>query len=739
MLSKKLLAQQLTILDELSSTEPTGEFEFWTLNDTQNFSEANLAKATILSTAHEIRWTLWEKIGELVRQWEYATGIYNVRLEDKPIVGTDIESTGLEYYLKEVIGWGFVLPKSVDHWLKLSALVQTNPEYIKQIDCNEYFEFYFVHSYGDQQQEIFQALSELISYFNNDIKWVLHNAKFDQHWFRSRLGMFLDDIEDSMVQAYLLDEKALAIDILAPKYLSRFPTTLSKLTGLEKSALRNATPEVFLAIPIDQLADYCAEDCIEGILLNLVFTVMLSKEYTTYKQDEFVPHTLLDIYNDCDRLSINALCWAEETGVLIEWDKLSEVRTEIEIELEAIQIETGIKANLTTQEAIEVCASPKKLSNLLFNELSLPTEGNKKGKAGFYSTAEPHLETLRKLHPVPNLILTYREYDKLKTTYVEGLWNRQRNNRIHTQFNNCQTATGRYSSSDPNLQNIPNPYKSEVGKLIRQLFIASPGNVLVRADYSQFELRILAHLSQDPYLIDSYRKGLDIHSAVTCLLFKIPIQVFKPDSDKEHKKKRTLVKNINFGLIYGMTAQKLFAMAKSASMDYSLKDCEDIMALYWSNLPGVANWMVQTKLKAVRDGFTETVLGRRRYFEFEHPYLRSLRGVPIDLTMDNWKKLEAKGVLSNWKDQEKFRQCGNAPIQGSNADAIRICMGKCYREWFESPVKLLLTVHDEIVLECPQEMSQVVAARLKEIMESAIILDVPVEVSPSIGLNWGDC
>lgn len=739
MISKKLLSQQASILDELSSVEPKGEFKFWTLSDTENFSEANLAKATILNSGQDICEILWVKIEELVKQWSNTGNINIPPTTPKPIIGTDIESTGLEYYLKEVIGWGFVLPKSINHWINLEQLIQNDIESIKQIDCNVFFDFYFVHSYGDQQKEVFHALSELINYFNDDIKWVLHNAKFDQHWFKSRLGVYLTDIEDSMCMAYLLGEKALAIDILAPKYLSRFPTTLSKLTGLEKSALRNAKPEVFLGIPIDQLADYCAEDCIEGILLCLLFTEMLSREYTTYGQDEFVPHTLLDLYNECDRLSINALCWAEETGVLINWDSLSEVRNEIDIELEAIQLETGIKANLTTEEAIEICASPKKLSNLLFNVLGLPTDGNKKGKAGFFSTAEDKLQVIRKLHPVPDLILLYREYAKLKSTYVEGLWSRQRNKKIHTTFNNCRAVTGRYTCDDPNLQQIPNPAKSEVGKAIRQLFIASPGNVLVKADYSQFELRILAHLSQDPYLIDSYRKGLDIHSAVTCLLFKIPIQEFKPDSDKDHKKKRTVIKTVNFGLIYGMEAMKLYAMTKAAGMDYTLKDCQDIMQSYWANLPGVAEWMIKTKLKAIREGYTETVLGRRRYFDFEHPYLKALRGKPIELTLENWKTLEAKGVLSEWKDQEKFRQCGNAPIQGSNADAIRICMGKCYEEWFKSPVKLLLTVHDEIVLECPEDMSQSVSARLKEIMESAIKLEVPVVVEPSIGLNWGDC
>ena len=732
MISKKLASQQANILDELSQTQAIGEYAFWSERDTKNFSENNLAKAKVLSTAVEVFMYLRPAL-ENLRGWHKELG-------EKPKVGTDIESTGLEYYSKEVIGWGFAIPNSLHGYILVQRYLIDPTVKLPDYDLNEYFDYYFVHSHnGYYQEPTLEALAQIIKEYNPIIRWVLHNAKFDQHWFKSRLGVYLEDIDDSMVQAYLLGEKPMAIDMLAPKYLGRFPTTLSKLTGLEKTALRNAKPEVFLNIPIQELADYCCEDCIEGVLLEIIFSHKLKNQYTTYGEDEFVPHTLYDVYETCDRKSINALVWAEEVGINIEWDQLSEVRAELELELECIEIETAVKAGLTTEQSKEVCSSPKQLSTLLFDTLKLPTVGNKVGKGGFYSTAEEQLKAIQDFHPVPKLILQHRKYSKLQSTYIEGLWDRQRKGRIHTTFNNCQTVTGRYSSSDPNLQNIPNPFKSDLGKAIRKLFIASPGYTLVKADYSQFELRILAHLSQDPYLLESYHKGLDIHSAVTCLLFGYKYSDFKPDTDKEHKRNRTLVKNINFGLIYGMSPQKLFSMAKSAGMPYTLKDCEGIMQTYWSKLTGVTEWMAATKLKAVRDGYTETVLGRRRYFDFVHPYLKALRGTNLELSVDNWNALQTKGVLNEYKDQEAFRQCGNAPIQGSNADAIRICMWECFKEWYGSEVHLLLTVHDEIVLECPLDMHEQVSKRLKEIMEGAIKLDVPIVVDPTVALNWGDC
>lgn len=732
-MSKKLLSQQASILDQLSETEPIGEFSFWTEQETRNFRESNLAKARILSTPEEIRQELYPRFKNLIR-WgsDQELGI-------KQLVGTDVETTGLTYWDREVIGWGFCLPRSLGSLITVQRYLTDERSSRSSYDLNDYFDYFFVHSHNEYQTEIFACLSELVKEINPYIKWVLHNGKFDQHWFKSRLGVYLDDMEDSMVQAYLLGERPLAIDMLAPKYLGRFPTTLSKLTGLEKSALRNAKPEVFLSIPLQELGDYCAEDCVEGVLLNLLFTHKLENAYTTYRCDDFVPHTLWNVYETCDRNSIKALCWAEEVGVNIEWDGLTEVRKLLEIELESLEIQTGIEANLTTEEAKEVCASPKKLSNLLFTELSLPTVGNKKGVMGYYSTAEPQLRAIKDFHPVPKLLLEHRKIAKLKSTYLDGLWNRQRNGRVHTTFNNCEAVTGRYTSSDPNLQNIPNPAKSELGKAIRRLFIPSPGKILVRADYSQFELRILAHLSQDPYLIESYRKGLDIHSAVTCLLFDIPLNEFDPDNNKDHKRKRTLVKNINFGLIYGMSPQKLFSMAKSAGMPYTLQDCERIMESYWSNLPGVAEWMAMTKLKAIRDGYTETVLGRRRYFDFVNPYLKAMRGTSMELTLNNWNVLKAKGVLNDHKDQESFRQCGNAPIQGSNGDAMRICMGLCFDEWYGTETQVLLSVHDEIVLETSIGEHMEVAQKLKSIMEGAITLDVPIVVAPTVSTNWGDC
>lgn len=701
---------------------PSGKFAFWSEEDSNNAvaGDNNLAKA-ILIDYQAIHYQILPLVNR-ANNWKETFG------EEIPI-GIDCETTGLSPYHNEFIGIGLAVPKTDSgnpEKLLYSTTIKDNQ---KQTDC---FDCYFLVAPREPEkyQQYLSSVKELLSRLNPLTCWYLHNAKFDILWLYLKTGVMLNRIEDSMAMAYLLNEPSIAIDKLAPKYLGRYPTTLQRMTGKDK---KDISSDVLYSVPIKEMGDYCCEDCIEGVLLSYCLREILSEEQTCVG-------TLLDLYEEYDRDSIHALVWAEAHGVKIDWDKLSYVGETLEAEMAALQEEVAIEAGLTLEESKLVCQSSEKLSRLLFEELQLPTEGIKKGKKGFYSTDKNTLNQLRFLHPIPNAIFDYRVLAKLKGTYVEGLHKREVNGYLHTTFNNCLTDTGRYSSSDPNLQNIPNPSRSLTGKLIRQCFIASEGNTLVKADYSQFELRILAHFSGDSYLIDCYQKNLDVHSVVTCLLFDIEFEQFKPDSDKEHKKKRTITKNINFGLIYGMTSRKLYLMAKDAGLDYDLQQCEDIMSRYWSRLPGVRDWMAANRLKAIRDGYTETVFGRRRYFEFQHPYLKALRDKPIELTYANWEALVAKKVTEDFRDQASFRQIGNAPIQGSNADCIRKAMKECFSTWYGLRTTAILTVHDEIVLESPIEHARETANELKRIMESvASGLRVPIKAEPTIALNWGDC
>lgn len=697
--NRKLEIRQRKMLNALYDTD-SPQFDFWTIEDTQNQKEQKLVTAKVVTNCSELK-DVYRSIDNFI--------CINIHINNNRI-GIDIESEGLNYVTDKPIGVGLAIP---------------NRNYGVTEDKNKWFDCYFILCHEQKSpdyEQLIEGISQLIKKYNDRVVWALHNAKFDQKYIYHYFGCLLKNIEDSMVMSYLLGDRHSAIDYLAPKYLSRFPWTLKRYLG--KS---NLSKEDFLNIDVQWLGDYCAEDCVEGVLLCEVLEDRLEEE------------GLYELYYNVDRYCVNALVWNELNGMLVDWEKLREVKESAESEQDAIIETLAMHIDKYKKETLEIVRSPQKLSHFLYEEKGFPTEGIKQGKK-FFSTDETSLQKIR-YHDknIVGAILDYRELSKVVSTYVDGMKIRERNGRVHSDYQNAFTDTGRLSSRDPNLQNIPNAAKSPTGKIIRQSFIAPEGKILVKCDWSQFELRILAHFSRDPYLIDAYRKGLDIHSVVTCLLFDIPYEAFDPNNNKEHKKKRTIVKNINFGLIYGMTALKLMRMAIQAGLDYTYEQCEDIMNRYWARLPGVRDWMAANRLKAISNGYTETILGRRRYFEFEHPYLKALRGKPIDLTYSNWEVLVAKGVTNNPKDQASFRQIGNAPIQGSNGDALRIALGQCFDTWYGTDTLLIGNVHDEIILETPIEGSVQVKEQLEDIMTRAVELEVPVVAEASMGYSWGDC
>ena len=707
---KLLEIAQQRVLSDLSNAHDK-RYEFWTEEDSLHQQEQKLTNATVI---HDV--------ASLSRLREMLS------LPSCQIVGIDVETTNLNHWEEEILGVGF----SVCHTDTQTILDCT---YGKNYDAlNEHFDHFYVqcNNYPGERKELIAALGDLIDEFNGHVTWYMHNAKFDMTWLKSRLGFHLHNIHDSFVMAYILGEPQKGIDKLSAIYLSRFPHTLKTHLGKDKP-----TRQDMLGIDPAWLADYCCEDTFEGILLGVLFEQRLRKSPITQQQLGF--YTLWNVYELIDLYCIHSILWAEEEGVLIDWDKLDTVGESVQAEMFGIECEIAEILDMPMKEASKLATSAKLLSDYLYNKLQLPTTGIKETKFG-YSTDETSLKKNKNHHPLPSAILDHRKLAKLNGTYIKGFYERRRGEKLYTSFNNCQTDTGRLSSSDPNLHNIPNPVLSPTGKLLRQCFIASEGSVLVKADYSQFELRILAHFSQDPYLLNAYREGLDVHSVVACLLFDIPYDQFDPSNNPVHALYRRLTKTINFGLIYGMTAHRLYNESRKAGLDYTFAYCEEIMLRYWSRLTGVTEWMAYVKLKAVRDGYTETIFGRRRYFDFRNPYLKHLRENPNEVNLSGkfWRHLEHKGVLNDSSDQEAFRACGNAPIQGSNADAIRIVMGRLYDRYYHSPVKLLLNVHDEIVLECPWEIQEEVKSTLVNIMTSVIKLDVPVVVDPKVALTWGD-
>ena len=349
--------------------------------------------------------------------------------------------------------------------------------------------------------------------------------------------------------------------------------------------------------------------------------------------------------------------------------------------------------------------STQQLSDVLFKKLDLPHEGLKRTKSGHYSTAANVLEGLKASDEtgIINAISKYRELRKLKSTYVDALPQmvNPKTHRIHTSFNQTGAVTGRIASSSPNLQNIP--IRSKVGQQIRRGFITDPGWLFLAADYSQVELRILAHISQDEALLRAFHQDQDVHRSTAAAVYDVDIEEVTYDQ-------RRFAKAVNFGLIYGMGA---FRLARDS--DLTLSEAEEYINEYFERFPGIRRYLDQTKELAKTQGYVETLLGRRRYF-------------PIF-------KVPASG--SNRQAMMRAeREAVNHPIQGTAADVIKIAMLRLHEALANFQARMVLQVHDELVLEVPQEELEEVRSLMVDIMSHAYKLDVPLKVDASTGINW---
>ena len=354
------------------------------------------------------------------------------------------------------------------------------------------------------------------------------------------------------------------------------------------------------------------------------------------------------------------------------------------------------------------------MAAILFDKLGLNRQKSRQTKTG-YSTDHATLEKLQGDHPLIDKILEYRTLSKLKSTYVDALPQLAEpvTQRIHTDFNQTITATGRLSSSNPNLQNIP--IRTEFSRKIRKAFLPEPGWLLVSADYSQIELRILAHLSKEPVLLEAYRNSQDVHAVTAKLLFE------KAEISPEE---RNLGKTINFGVIYGMGSQRF---ARETGL--TSKIGKEFIDKYRQTYARVFNYLEERKKEAIANGFVTTILGRRRYFDFTSESLRKLRGCSPDMIdLDRLKPTHIEAQL--------LRAAANAPIQGSSADIIKVAMIELHQALQDYQAKLLLQVHDELVLEVPPSEWQDLQPKIKSIMENAISLSVPLVVEIHSGKNW---
>ncbi|AUQ27362.1 DNA polymerase I [Dickeya zeae] len=514
---------------------------------------------------------------------------------------------------------------------------------------------------------------------NEAIGKIGQNLKFDKG-VMARYGIDLRGIVfDTMLESYVLDSVAGRhdMDSLSERYLQHKTITFEEIAGKGKNQL------TFNQIPLEQAAVYAAEDA--DVTLRLHETLWANLEP---QQD------LCKVFKNIDMPLVPVLSRMERTGVLIDTTILAEHSQELTQRLAELEV----RAHELAGEAFNL-ASPKQLGAILYEKMQLPVI--KKTPKGAPSTNEEVLAELALDHPLPKLILEHRELAKLKSTYTDKLPQmiNPLTKRVHTSYHQAVTATGRLSSSDPNLQNIP--VRNEEGRRIRQAFIAPQGYQILAADYSQIELRIMAHLSRDAGLLKAFSDGLDIHRATAAEVFGLPL-------DKVTTEQRRSAKAINFGLIYGMSAFGL-----SRQLGIARNEAQKYMNLYFERYPGVQEYMERTRQQAAEQGYVSTLDGRRLYLPDIH----------------------SRNAMSR---KAAERAAINAPMQGTAADIIKKAM-IAIDDWLqkEKPLAtMLMQVHDELVFEVHHSVMDEVSAKIRNLMEGCMQLDVPLQVDIGTGSNW---
>ncbi len=522
---------------------------------------------------------------------------------------------------------------------------------------------------------------------------VLQNAKFDRLIFHAQGVNLQGVVFDTMLASYVLNpEGSHNLTDLALRYLQLPTISYSELVPKGKT---------IGDIPIPAVAQYCGMDVYATRRLLPLLQAELAR----------VP-TLERLLMNLEQPLEPVLAAMEYTGVRIDLAYLQDFSQKLEQDLAEIERSAYASAG----EPFNL-GSPKQLGDLLFEKLGLDKRKSRKMKTG-YSTDAAVLEKLQGDHPVIDYILEHRTLSKLKSTYVDALPQlvRKDTERIHTDFNQAVTATGRLSSSNPNLQNIP--IRTAFSRQIRKAFVPQPGWILVAADYSQIELRILAHLSQEPVLLETYQQHRDVHTLTAQMLF---------DKEEITPEERRLGKVINFGVIYGMGVQRF---AQEANV--STTEAKGFIDRFNNRYPLVFEYLQQKQREAISLGYVETICGRRRYFNFNSDNLKVLRGSdPSSIDLNRLK-------LRDQYEAQLLRAAANAPIQGSSADIIKLAMVNIHALLQSYRARLLLQVHDELVFEMPPEEWEVLQPLIKTQMESAVSLSIPLVVEIHCGSNWMD-
>ena len=517
----------------------------------------------------------------------------------------------------------------------------------------------------------------------NEKKLVGQNLKFDLPVLRRHGFAVTDFLADTMLLSYVFNSTGSrhGLDYLAKNYLDYEPTKFDEVVGTGKKRIS------FSQVDLDIATEYAAEDADITLRLFKYFSDQLAKEKSL--------NTLLETI---EKPALNALLKIETNGVKIDQNFLESYSKELSLRIDKLQKQAykiaGEEFNLD---------SPKQLLEILFNKLGLPIL--KKTPKGQPSTNEETLVRLSEEYELPKVILEYRGLAKLKSTYTDSLVKMIHNQtkRVHTSYQQAVTSTGRLSSTEPNLQNIP--IKTEEGRKIRQAFIAEPGNIIISADYSQIELRIMAHLSEDTNLTRAFKEGLDVHASTASEIFSIPIDEVTSD----HRRK---AKAINFGLMYGMSA---FGLTRQLGI--SRQDAQQYLDSYFDKYQGVNAYMDSIRSEAKAKGYVETVMGRRVHV----PEINSGNGL---------------------RRQASERAAINGPLQGSAADIIKKAMIDVYH-WIEdtgssNEIKMIMQVHDELVFEVKKSKTKEYQDQIVSLMENTFNLSVPRIVEAESGNNWNE-
>jgi DNA polymerase-1 len=576
------------------------------------------------------------------------------RMQHADHFAIDTETTNLDYRVAELVGFSVAFDANDAYYVPVAHDYEGAPEQLNR-------------------EQILAQIKPILE--NEQVRKIGHHLKYDAHIFANHGITIQGWYFDTMLASYVFNAAATrhGMDDVARLYLSHLTTTFEQIAG------KGAKQKTFNQIELEVAAHYAAED---AHVTYRLYEVLKAKLHSHPE--------LVNILHNIEMPVARVLTGMEEDGIKLDHQFLDQLSVEFSETIQTLEAQAAELAG----EAFNV-ASPKQVGEILFEKLGL--KGGKKTATGQYSTSESILEKIE--HPLAEVILEHRSLAKLKNTYTDRLVEQSHDttHRVHTSYHQALTATGRLSSTDPNLQNIP--IRTPIGRQIRKAFIAPEGRVLLAADYSQIELRLMAHFSQDDALVHAFQQGQDVHRRTASEVLGIAIEDVTNDQRRQ-------AKAVNFGLLYGMSE---FGLTRQ--LGFTREESRSYIACYFQRYPGVLDYMERTRQIAREQGFVETILGRRLY-------------TPDIMATNKMIKQAAE------------RAAINAPLQGSAADIIKLAMIAVDKILPKDQAKLLLQVHDELVFEADVAIADELSKQIAEVMQSVLEISVPFVVEVGQGLNW---